>query len=215
MRLYSGPAYQPINRFLRAVANVTDEHRLALAQSTQVTFTATVRLLTDAIRKLAAVATPEEQAQELWRGVRGELPSTFWLRDKQGMICAVDMAFMSTSRNRETPIRYMEHGTPNVLWHLQPQLETDSAFHHGAHIKLLSQFAGEDEVLYPPCTMLLLAERAAAASDEQHSPADRMRNAVEKVSPRFEARLERSRFQDSQTEDGKRYTSISVLPHFL
>ena len=32
----------------------------------------------------------------MYRGVRGELPHTFWVQDSQGMVCAVDGGFMST-----------------------------------------------------------------------------------------------------------------------
>ena len=46
--------------------------------------------------------------------------------------------------NRETPIRYMGAGE-NVLWELQPAPQSDMAFHCGADISMLSQFAGEDE----------------------------------------------------------------------
>ena len=66
--------------------------------------------------------------------------------DKQGMVCAVDMGFMSTSRNRMTPIEYMaSDGADNVLWCLHPDMESDSAYHRGADISRLSQFAGEEE----------------------------------------------------------------------
>ena len=66
------------------------------------------------------MATPEEAEEPLWRGVRGVLPNTFWVPDEQGIVCAVDMGFMSTSRNRRTPINYMAgEGMENVLWCLQ------------------------------------------------------------------------------------------------
>ena len=37
-----------------------------------------------------------------------------------------------------------------------------AAYHHGASISLLSQFAAEEEVLYPPNTMLVVQRRGAA-----------------------------------------------------
>ena len=43
-------------------------------------------------------------------------------------MCATDTAFMSTSRQRETPIKYMGLGD-NVLWELEPGEETDGAYH--------------------------------------------------------------------------------------
>ena len=52
---------------------------------------------------------------------------------------------MSTSRNRQTPVEYMQSEGRNVLWELYPQLESDTGFHRGADISLLSQFTGEEE----------------------------------------------------------------------
>ena len=141
VRLYSGPAYQPINNYLRQLANLTGEYRKRVAQHAALSFSATVGHLYSAIRKLAAVASAEELAAPLYRGVRGELPRRFWVADLQGLVCATDTAFMSTSRNYHTPVDYMASSGTNVLWVLQPQPETDTAFHRGADIGMLSQFA--------------------------------------------------------------------------
>ena len=127
VRMYSGPAYQPINTFLRSIGQLRGDHRMRLAQDPESTFAATTAELCKAIRKLAAIVSPAEAMQPLARGVRGELPKTFWVPDQQAMICAVDMAFMSTSRNRSTPVAYMGKGS-NVLWELQPRAQSDVAF---------------------------------------------------------------------------------------
>ena len=55
-------------------------HQLAITQNPQLTFVATVSHICHVIRKLAAVANHEEASQQLWRGVRGELPAVFWVR---------------------------------------------------------------------------------------------------------------------------------------
>ena len=87
----------------------------------------------------AHVLTLETKIEELevaplYRGVRGELPNSFWVADEQGLVCATDTAFMSTSRNRKTPIEYMGGGT-NVLWELEPKVEDDTAYHNGAGLQ--------------------------------------------------------------------------------
>ena len=110
------------------------------------------------------MATHEEAAQPLWRGVRGELPRSFWAAGETAVIAAVDMAFMSTSRHERTPIEYMGGGA-NVLWELRPQTESDSAYHRGADISMLSQFEGEREVLFPPCTMLEVKRAPGSAAE--------------------------------------------------
>mmetsp|Transcript_12883 Transcript_12883/g.25967 ORF Transcript_12883/g.25967 Transcript_12883/m.25967 type:complete len:105 (-) Transcript_12883:804-1118(-) len=78
------------------------------------------------------------------------------------MVCAVDMGFMSTSRNRDTPITYMAEGSDNVLWEIEPGEEDDSAYHCGADISRISQFAKEQEVLFPPCVPYVQARPLAA-----------------------------------------------------
>ena len=61
------------------------------------------------------------------------------------------MAFMSTSRIRQTPIDYMSsEGADNVLWVLKQSSETDDGYHSGADISMLSQFEAEKEILFPP-----------------------------------------------------------------
>lgn len=130
-----------------------------MAHDTGLTFAATVGHLVSAIIKLAAVATPEEASQPLYRAVRGELPRGFWVPDDLGVVCATDTAFMSTSRSKRTPIDYMGDDDANVLWELSPCEESDSAYHVGADISRLSQFAAEQEVLFPPCSMLTVVQK--------------------------------------------------------
>ena len=128
--------HRPLNPIL------TCAHRRALVCDLGLTFAATVGHIVSAIRKLAAAATQEETTRKLYRGVRGELARGFWLRDDMGMVCATDTAFMSTSRNRGTPIHYMS-GEANVLWELAPREESDAAYHCGADISMLDEVTPE------------------------------------------------------------------------
>ena len=82
-------------------------------------------------------------------GVRGELPNSFWATDEQGEVRAVDCAFMSTSRDRDTPISFMDENGLNVLWELKPAAQDDVGYHHGADISMLSQYA-EVPAPFPP-----------------------------------------------------------------
>mmetsp|Transcript_10032 Transcript_10032/g.33142 ORF Transcript_10032/g.33142 Transcript_10032/m.33142 type:complete len:689 (-) Transcript_10032:115-2181(-) len=184
VRLYSGPAYEPINTFLRQVMRLTGEHRRALARSLELTFAATVGHIVSAIRKLAAVATVEEARRPLYRAVRGDLARGFWSEDSMGFVCALDTAFMSTSRNRQTPISYMGEGA-NVLWEIEPREESDSAYHCGADISMLSQFGNEEEVLFPPCCLLVVTKAHAKGA-----PAPR-------------------------EENGKSFVAVAVQPSFV
>jgi len=162
VRLYTGPGFQPINEFLRSLSTLSGHPtvRRDFLQHPRLSLAATVSHLIDAIRKLAAIATEEDAARPLWRGVRGTLSPDFWSPDDQKMLVAVDMAFMSTSREEETPKRYMQAGTSNVLWALHPTLEDDTGYHYGADVSILSQFEAEKEILFPPPTMLVVTVNA-------------------------------------------------------
>ena len=168
VRLYSGASYQVLNGFLRSIASVRGASRRALVRHPELTFAATVGHIASAIRKLAAIATEEDVKTPLYRGVRGQLAPAFWAPDAVGMVAATDTAFMSTSRNMHTPIAYMDDapGARNVLWQLQPQQQSDDAFHYGADISMLSQYAGEEEVLFPCGTLLQVLK-----SDEAYEKA--------------------------------------------
>ena len=212
VRLYSGPAYQPINTFLRQISSLTDAFRAQVAQHPGLTYAATVGHICRAIRKLAAVATPEEANAKLWRGVRGELEKAFWIPDSHGMVCAVDMAFMSTSRMRQSPIDYMDSMGHNVLWQLHPKPESDSGFHRGASIELLSQFSGEAEVLFPPCTMLAVLEDEKIAGAKRAGDLERVKR-LEAERPVHAMYLS---FEVKEAEENaKRFLCVDVLPTFL
>ena len=207
IRLYSGPSYQPINTFLRSVSTLRGDARAALASHAGLTFAATVRYIIQGIRKLSAVTTEEESSRPLWRGVRGELPPSFWMADKAGMVVAVDMAFMSTSRLRQTPIDYMSTAGENVLWALKAQPESDSGYHCGADIGMLSQFAAEAEVLYPPCTMLTVLRPGRTESQDGGS--------VDHGRPSAAGEEAAAAAASHVDEGDKRFLCVDVLPSFV
>ena len=170
-------------------------------QHPELTYSATVGHIARAIRKLSVIATDAEMASGTYRGVRGQLPASFWQPDEKGLICATDTAFMSTSRQVETPIDYMDPAGENLLWKLQTNEPDDSGFHFGADISMLSQFAGEREVLFPPYTMLVVSQtsidkRASGDTSALHKSA---------------ARGGKSATADNSTA----YIEIDVTPSFI
>ena len=242
VRLYTGPGFQPLNEFLRAVFKLTGTLRQRIAQSPDFTFATTVMHLCHAIRKLAVTTPPSDMCDlrkweeterkpvhghelvneplkaalaskceftqeeltafnidagvgqdhfvksdgryfrpalsKLYRGVRGELPQSFWLPDEQGMVCAVDGGFMSTSKVRENAMTFFGEGR-NVLWELHSGKEDDIGYHRGAEVAKLSQFAAEAEVRYlifPHLRTLLgvfeldALESALANGGSSHAP---------------------------------------------
>jgi hypothetical protein len=137
VRLYTGPGFQPINDFLRQIEKLSGPMRVAVAKSPAFSFSATISNLCHAIRKLAAISPPL-QNQMLYRGVRGDLPRTFWAEDEQGMICAVDGGFASTSKKQVNVEKYLGRGS-NIMWEIKTEPESDAGYHCGADVSKLSQ----------------------------------------------------------------------------
>jgi hypothetical protein len=139
LRLYTGPAYVPINVFLREVAKVGAEWRKKLARSHKLTYAAIVGHIFSALRKLVRVNAPYTK---LYRGVRGELPDAFWLEDAFGCITAIDYGFMSTSINEDVCKSFLSPTQPNVLWEIRCSAEDNVGFHSAADVSLVSQHPG-------------------------------------------------------------------------
>ena len=160
VRLFTGPAYQPINDFLRGISLANGEQRREIARHPGLTFSATVSALCAAIRKLADVSTPEELSARIYVGMRGEPPLGFWTPEAGSKApCVVTTAFLSGSRDQKQPIARMQTGEGgNVLWELQCQASNYSGFHSGADVSLLSQFKAEQETLFPPGTMVTVVQ---------------------------------------------------------
>ena len=235
VRLYTGPAYQPINMWLRRVGKLeSPESRRAAALDPKASYGATVGWLVSAIRKLAAANTAEENGRTLYRGLKGRLATSFWLGDKSGLVCATDAAFMSTSTSEKTPLEYMDTAPrPNLLWEIEGAAEDEVGYHCGADVAMLSQFEGEREVLFPPLTMLRVKQRHGALDDPKglldsalpdDAPAadhvSRSRQALQVTSERRVQELVRR--TDEGAEEGgegvrvveKEFERVAVVPTF-
>ena len=167
-RLYTGPAYTQINNFLRAVGRISERQwRCRFAQLKHFTYSCTVGHLDDLVRKGSKTAALEHQrafdrgqAQDeellLYRAVGGKLPDSFFAPDMQGMICAIDYGFLSTSTARAASVQFMKTDQPNVLWVLHCKHKANSAgeLQIGARLTALSQFQAQAELLLPPLSML-------------------------------------------------------------
>jgi hypothetical protein len=130
------------------VADVKGSYRSFLARNASITFAATVGHICAAVRRLAAVTTPEEACIPLFRGMRGKLDQQFWVPDEQGIVSATDNGFFSTCRSRQVGIQYMSRASPNVLWRILQKPESDGGYHAGADISMLSQNPAEGEVTF-------------------------------------------------------------------
>ena len=173
-RLYTGPAFTPLNNFLRLVGGVDSrEWRAQFAQQAQSTYSSTAFHLVNLIRKGSKIASlkrrqeirratgagNEDTCEELllYRSLGGKLPDSFFVPDVQGMICAVDTGFSSASKVRAESVKFMKSNAnqPCVLWVLHCAHEANSAgqLQIGHELTDISQFPGQAEILLPPLSM--------------------------------------------------------------
>ena len=127
--------------------------RKKLSQLYQLTYSSTIHHLVNGLRKLTRLNCELSHTQ-VYRGIRGELPEAFWLKDSLGFVTATDFSFMSTTPDLEVCKEYMSPKGANLLWEIRCGPETSEGFHSGADVSMLSQFPDEREILFPPMTML-------------------------------------------------------------
>ena len=105
VRLYTGPAFQPLNQWLRNVGKLDPSLRRAMATDVSLTYAATTKHLVSAIRKIARVPHPDTVAGSyLFRGIAGVLPGSFWRKDEAGFVCATDLGFMRYPQRARTSL---------------------------------------------------------------------------------------------------------------
>jgi hypothetical protein len=139
---------------------------MKLSRTYELTYAATVLELNNGLRKLARVNT---DCSTVYRGIRGELPTAFWLRDEFGYITATDFAYMSTSLKQDVCTQFMDSNGQNLLWEIQCTGEDAEGYHCGADVSLVSQWPKENEILFPPLTMLTVVEDAEDANGANSS----------------------------------------------
>jgi hypothetical protein len=144
------------------------------------------------------------QAAMVCRGVRGELPEAFWLRDAFGMVAATDFGFMSTPFDRAVSEGFLGiGGGVCVLWEIECSAETGDGFHSAAGVSLLSQHPAEKEMLFPPLTMLQVVQ------------AEPTPTALLPTAPPPPAMLGRDAYETHKAAQGVGYICIRVRPTFV
>jgi ankyrin repeat protein len=116
-------------------------------------FETTIYVLVSAVQKIARVMKLQEGVI-LYRGLGGNMkpPSEFWKSDEKGRKGIAEWGFMSTTRSREVAVQYsgVKEGRPHaMLFEIQV-----SSVDRGACIREFSQYPGEEEYLWVPCSFL-------------------------------------------------------------
>lgn len=144
LRLYSGPMFVVYNGILRRLVSRKGGNQ----------YTNTLHLIVSGIVKLQGIAQAPLEGK-LYRGFGNmALPADFFREDEQGYSGGVEIAFMSTTEKRSVANRYSGAGQNSKLstiFVVEP-----GQMSLGASISWLSQFTGEDEILYPPLTHMAI-----------------------------------------------------------
>ena len=115
-------------------------------------------LLTSAIVKLGRLPTPTATAtthagpipdgpRVVYRGVKEDklkLPESFYKKVNGSDPGGVELGLMSTTTNRAVAVDYT--GSPGSLM----EISLENSLHRGASVDFFSQYAAEQEVLFPP-----------------------------------------------------------------
>jgi WD40 repeat protein len=147
--LYSGPMFQVYNTILRQYP----QDAFAIFRDGGNLFPTTIFVLVSAIQKLCRF-TRIPEGTLLYRGLGGktDLPDIFFQSDEQGCSGYAEWGFLSTTADREVALGYsgVKDRRPKAMVMV---IET-SSIDRGADISELSQYPGEQEFLYLPCSFI-------------------------------------------------------------
>jgi len=126
LRLYTSPAYQPLQHFLRSFKS---EDTKAEALKDENTWAQTIRHMTTGFEKLAKIEGARfsqveddveyEEPPMVYRGMRGILPDEFFTPDDKGMVNYLEYGFSSTSHDLEVIEGFLDRNTFNFTLYIQ------------------------------------------------------------------------------------------------
>jgi WD40 repeat protein len=153
--LYTGPMFQIYNTILRRYP----EDKFLIFKDGDNLFSTTIFVLVSAVQKLSrSTRIPLETL--LYRGLSGkiDLPDIFFQVDDKGCSGYVEWGFLSTTADRDVALGYsgVKERRPKAMVMV---LET-SSIDRGADISELSQYPGEQEFLYLPCSFIQRARQS-------------------------------------------------------
>ena len=151
----AGPMYTKYNAILRDMTSMDDGDQSVNLYPT------TLGLIVSGILKLCRIAKMPQGAV-VFRGLSGlELPASFFELDEQGFAGCVEPALMSTSISQDIARQYSAStGRKQTIFRLLL-----GKMSLGADVSWLSQFADEQEMLFPPRTHLQIVGTPAREAD--------------------------------------------------
>jgi hypothetical protein len=152
--LYTGPMFQVYNTILRQYPLDSFE----VFKNGGNLFPTTIFVLVSAVQKLCRY-TRIPEGTLLYRGLGGkaDLPDIFFLVDKQGCSGYAEWGFLSTTSDRDVALGYS--GVRERRSKAMVMVIETSAIDRGADISEFSQYPGEREFLYLPCSFIQRTRR--------------------------------------------------------
>ena len=152
--LYTGPMFQVYNTILRQYP----EQVFQKYKDGDNLFTTTIFVLVSAIQKLCRT-TRITEGTLLYRGLGGklDLPPSFFQCDEQGCTGYTEWGFLSTTCDRNVALDYS--GKKQRLAKAMIMVIETSSIDRGADISEFSQYPGEQEYLFLPCSFIQRARR--------------------------------------------------------
>mmetsp|Transcript_28961 Transcript_28961/g.69542 ORF Transcript_28961/g.69542 Transcript_28961/m.69542 type:complete len:1427 (-) Transcript_28961:999-5279(-) len=143
LRLYTGPMYMKYNTVLRGFP------KQAIRALKGNRYTTTIHAVVSGLLKLQAV-TVVPSGHKVYRGMSGmRLPDQFWNKDEFGCRGGVEFGLLSTTTKREVAMQYAGDGAQPMIFEISV-----GQVDRGASLSWISQYADEEEILFPPLSNL-------------------------------------------------------------
>lgn len=154
LRLYTMPAYAPVNTFLRAVCMAEPAARAPMLapDSTWAAFAWAILQGFAALGPGLHTGGTPDPMPDVYRGIDMPLAPEFFIPDERGMMSAMEYAFTSSSLKPGVADGFAATGGAAVKFHIHQCVCDAAGFHSGIELDWISPFP-EAEVLFPPFTL--------------------------------------------------------------
>jgi len=155
LQLYTGPMYWKYNTVLRNPPDMLqDPPPDSFVRLRGNKYTTTIYCIVSGTIKLSKV-TSLPPSRVVYRGLHGlEMPNKFVSQDAFGVSGGVELGMLSTSQDMNVAIQYAGKGMLPTVFEI-----SCGAVDRGASLNVLSQYPGEEEMLYPPLSYLELIKQ--------------------------------------------------------
>lgn len=169
LRLYTMPAYVPVNTYLRELTKDGFPPGALQQDPAWSAFTWAILQAFDKLKPaLHAGGGSVQPMPVVYRGIGMPLTPAFLTPDQRGMISGLDYAFGSTSLEETEAMKFAlgrrsleefkASGDTATVFKIHQCVQDAAGFHSGVKLQWISAFPIEAEVLFPPFTLFRVME---------------------------------------------------------